>query len=286
MDEKQKLADAVQSDVKRGSGNLLAAARKQQGKTVEEIAGELNLSVTQIRTIESDQSEGLPEPTYVRGYIRSYARLLNLDADHILEHYLNPNWQKGARLDDMPRDIGSAEDDHGDGFFTPFKLIVLLLLAAGTAYLFASGKLNEFGVTGSNNASPAKLSASVNPGNQTSGTAVASGNSIGDSGDDELSRVDDTPSVEVETPQSSGDNTLSLSFSDTSWIDIRDGNGERMAYKSYSQGEVLSVSSATNMSVFIGNAKAVSADLNGNSYDISKYREGVFARFTIGSTEE
>jgi cytoskeleton protein RodZ len=289
MDDKNKLADDVQTEIKRGSGSILTAARKLQNKTVEEIADELNLSVTQIRTIESDQSEGLPEPTYVRGYIRSYARLLGLDADEVLEHYLNPNWQKGARLDDMPRDIGSADESRSGGFFTPLKLVVLLLIAGLIAYLLLSGKLNDLMSSGNQSASTSSSSTSNSAPTQAVNNSVdnaasnvggevteaipeATGENEGEAGPDN-------------SPASSNENSLSLNYSDTSWVDIRDANGERLAYKSYAKGEVLTVSSETQMSIFIGNAKAVSADLNGQAYDISQYREGVFARFTIGESQ-
>lgn len=292
MDDKNKLVDDVQAEVKRGSGSLLATARKQQDKTVEEIADQLNLSVTQIRTIESDQSEGLPEPTYVRGYIRSYARLLNLNPDEVLEHYLNPNWQKGARLDDMPRDIGSADEDRRGGFFTPAKLLIALILAACIAYLFFSGKFNELATSRSPStvSTPAVVNTPVvaSPGAESVDQAVVSPQLQSSESDSLLNEPGDNNELIVEAAQVVVEpvgNTLSLNFSDTSWVDIRDSNGERLAYKSYAQGEVLSVSSTTKMSVFIGNAKAVSADLNGEAYDISQFREGVFARFSIGSND-
>lgn len=289
MDDKNKAVDDVQPETKRGSGSILAASRKQQKRTVEEIADELNLSVTQIRTIELDQSEGLPEPTYVRGYIRSYARLLNLDVDDVLEHYLNPNWQKGARLDDMPRDIGSADDNQRSGFFTPFKVIVILLILSVLGYLSFSGKLSSLlSSTGSLNATTQPVAS--NSVAQVSEPEVVLNNprippvsDVSDNADIQQDDVIDDDAVE--TVDGPAENILGLNFSDTSWVDIRDGNGERLAYKSYAQGEVLNVSSVTPMSVFIGNAKAVSADLNGQPYDISQYREGVFARFTIDGSE-
>lgn len=291
MDEKNKLTDDVQVDTKRGSGSLLAAARKSQNKTVEEIAHELNLSVTQIRTIESDQSEGLPEPTYVRGYIRSYARLLGLEADEILEHYLNPNWQKGARLDDMPRDIGSADDGRKKGFLSPFKLVALLLIIAFIAFLLFSGKMNDFLGTSNFSANQTDNPSSSVDQNDPNPEALAgqpaasqTSESAANQDPEQLSptNADETASGASSSP---AENVLQLIFTDTSWVDIRDGNGERLAYKSYAQGEDLVVSSKTGLSVFIGNAKAVSATLNGENYDISQYREGVFARFTIAETE-
>lgn len=279
MDDKKKLEDEVQVAPKQGSGSLLAAARKQQNRTVEEIADALNLSATQIRTIELDQSEGLPEATYVRGYIRSYARLLGLNEDEVLDHYLNPNWQKGTRLDEMPRGIGSANENEPRGFFTPGKIVLIIILAAALGFLWFTGQLGGL---------------RVQPITTISSPAVSNTAQVLEQSSDQLDQLqDDTsadqPSAVSDPANDQGsaesdpvENRLSLSFTDTSWVDIRDGDGNRLAYKSYAQGEDLSVSATTKMSVFIGNAKAVSAIFNGQPYDISQYREGVFARFTVG----
>ncbi|MFT4630835.1 MAG: cytoskeleton protein RodZ, partial [Dinoroseobacter sp.] len=90
MEDKQKQSDVPSLDLQHGSGSMLATARKKQQKTIKEIADELNLSVTQVKLIELDQTDGLPEPTYVRGYIRGYAKLLGLNPDEVLQNYLNP----------------------------------------------------------------------------------------------------------------------------------------------------------------------------------------------------
>lgn len=283
MDDKKKLEDEVQELPKVGSGSLLAAARKQQNRTVEEIADELNLSVTQIRTIELDQSEGLPEPTYVRGYIRSYARLLGMNVDEVLEHYLNPNWQKGTRLDDMPRDIGSANETKKSSFFTPGKIVALIVILSVLAFLWFTGKLD--GLSGNQSANPVATVAAT-PTTDASSTNSASPqvpvNTAVSDGELDLAEA---PSIQEQVTSEAAEqveNSLSLSFSDTSWVDIRDQEGNRLAYKSYAEGEDFTVTSATAMKVFIGNAKAVSAQFNGQPYDISQYREGVFARFEVG----
>jgi len=282
VDDKKKLEEEIQEAPKRGSGSLLAAARKQQNRTVEEIADELNLSATQIRTIELDQSEGLPEPTYVRGYIRSYARLLGLNVEEVLDHYLNPNWQKGTRLDDMPRGIGSASESDSNGFFTPGKVVIFIVFIAIVGFLWFSGKLD--GLLNRQTTTLVTPAATVVEANSSSVSSTVEESqpteslTITDSEQPESNPVNDADNEIASTPE----NQLNLTFTDTSWVDIRDGDGNRLAYKSYAQGEDLSVSAVTPMSVFIGNAKAVSATLNGASYDISQYREGVYARFTIG----
>lgn len=318
MEDKNKLTDEVPKNPQKGSGSMLAAARKQQNRSVEEIADELNLSVTQIRTIELDQSEGLPEPTYVRGYIRSYAKLLGLDAARVLDNYLNPNWQKGSRLDEMPRGIGSASESDRSGFFSPAKVVAVLVLLSIVGFLWLTGNLDGlFGddqtrtvstqnsqVASSRSAEslqavtiPAAtvndLATVTNPEQTANEAGSVDTNSVepitgvpetGSIPGDPSAVVGDTPASEAlaeNISPASSVHELTLNFSDTCWVDIRDSDDKRIAFKSYTKGEVLNVSSDIRLNVFLGNAKVVTAIYNGQDYDLSPYREGVFARFSL-----
>lgn len=285
-DSKQHNKEEIQvlgsSELSPGSGSMLADARKKQQRTVEEIASELNLSVTQIRTIELDQSEGLPEPTYVRGYIRSYASLLGLNPELVLENYKNPNWQKSANLDDMPRGIGSAEMAEPNRFFTTGKIIGLLVAAGIAAFLWYSGLFSDWlsrdGLTSqatatkpitndeaSNSSPDTSIVESTNAESPVTGAVVDGGDST----------------VKPRANDGSLTNEMVLSFSATSWVDIRDSNDKRLAYKSYTRGEELIIPIENRISVFIGNAEGVNVQYNGEPYDISGYREGVYAKFAM-----
>ena len=68
-------------------GQYLAYQREKQGVTVEDIASKLHLAVSIIHAIEEDDYDKLPELVYVRGYIRSYCRLLNMDPIPVLDMY-------------------------------------------------------------------------------------------------------------------------------------------------------------------------------------------------------
>jgi len=52
--------------------------------SIEDVAAELKLSHFQIQALEDDDWATLPGTTYARGYLRSYARLLGLDAERLL----------------------------------------------------------------------------------------------------------------------------------------------------------------------------------------------------------
>lgn len=65
-------------------GAQLAAYRKEQGWTIEQVASQLNLAPRQIQAIENDDHRALPGMAIVRGFIRAYAKLLKVDAAPLL----------------------------------------------------------------------------------------------------------------------------------------------------------------------------------------------------------
>ena len=53
----------------------------------QQVADTLRLPTAVVRTLEANGFQSLPAPAYARGYVRAYARLLELDADALLgEH--------------------------------------------------------------------------------------------------------------------------------------------------------------------------------------------------------
>jgi cytoskeleton protein RodZ len=67
------------------AGARLAACRKEHGWTVEQVASQLNLAPRQIVALEHDDYPALPGMPIVRGFIRSYAKLLKIDSAPLLE---------------------------------------------------------------------------------------------------------------------------------------------------------------------------------------------------------
>ncbi len=70
-----------------GPGSRLAQAREDRGLSVEQAARALHLPPRHIQALEADDYEKLPGPTYVRGYLRSYAQFLELPTDEIIASY-------------------------------------------------------------------------------------------------------------------------------------------------------------------------------------------------------
>lgn len=69
-------------------GLSLVRARQEKNLTQEEVAARLHLSANQIRLLEDNDYEDLPEATYVKGYIRNYAKLLGIDSVVLIAAYL------------------------------------------------------------------------------------------------------------------------------------------------------------------------------------------------------
>jgi cytoskeleton protein RodZ len=70
-----------------GLGGRLVAAREAQGLTLAVVANKLRLSAAILQALESDRYEDLPEPIFVRGYLRAYARLLEMDQKVLVAEY-------------------------------------------------------------------------------------------------------------------------------------------------------------------------------------------------------
>jgi cytoskeleton protein RodZ len=62
-------------------GSELATARAAQGLSLSDISSQLRISVKYLEFLENGEREKLPGATYVLGFIRSYAKYLDLEAD-------------------------------------------------------------------------------------------------------------------------------------------------------------------------------------------------------------
>jgi cytoskeleton protein RodZ len=60
-------------------GATLRTAREEQERSLESVAADLHLQLEIVRAIETGDEGKLPAATFLRGYVRSYARLLSLD---------------------------------------------------------------------------------------------------------------------------------------------------------------------------------------------------------------
>ena len=70
-----------------GPGARLRQAREAANRGIGEISAALHLDPKMVEALEADSFDRLPPPTFVRGYLKGYARLLGLPPGPILEVY-------------------------------------------------------------------------------------------------------------------------------------------------------------------------------------------------------
>jgi cytoskeletal protein RodZ len=68
-------------------GAMLRTARIQHNLKIKQVTKELRLCSRIVTAMENDDQAALPEPIFVQGYLRSYARLVGLSADDIVSRY-------------------------------------------------------------------------------------------------------------------------------------------------------------------------------------------------------
>jgi cytoskeleton protein RodZ len=90
------------SDASLSVGAQLAREREAQGLSVADVANRLKLTPKQINALENDQFDSLG-PVFSRGFVRNYARLLQLDVQVLLDAMQAP----GTAAEDL-----TIRDEH------------------------------------------------------------------------------------------------------------------------------------------------------------------------------
>lgn len=113
-------------------GEVFLAARKAKSLTQQDVSNTLRLSMKQIEALETNDFSALPEPMITRGFIRNYARLLEVDAEPLLESY------KASVPDSSPKAlsvqssmhqvVSNKEDDSWKKYLVASALVLVGLL--------------------------------------------------------------------------------------------------------------------------------------------------------------
>ncbi|MGB8337429.1 MAG: RodZ domain-containing protein [Burkholderiales bacterium] len=136
-------------DIGATAGATLAAARRKANMSVAEVATQLRRGVNQVEALEADDYPRLPGATFVRGLIRNYAKLVNIDAEPVIKSY-----EAAVPREAVPK-IG-LESSHirfqgaGHGIVMPqiktptpgvIGMVAVGLLAAGALWFFSGDRL-------------------------------------------------------------------------------------------------------------------------------------------------
>jgi cytoskeletal protein RodZ len=83
-----EVPEKTQSTTESGEiGALLKQTRLQRGISLEDVSRQTFIKLHYLYALEEGQIEQLPAPVYTSGYIRQYARLLNLEEAALIRQY-------------------------------------------------------------------------------------------------------------------------------------------------------------------------------------------------------
>lgn len=86
MSEQNEVAEIIASKVE-GFGYRLMSAREQKKLSISDVAADLRLDERIVRALEQQDYNQLPQPAYVCGYIRNYAKMLGIFPEPLVESY-------------------------------------------------------------------------------------------------------------------------------------------------------------------------------------------------------
>jgi cytoskeleton protein RodZ len=121
-------------------GRALHDARRARKLEIVRIANELRLPPATIDALERDDFEHLPSPVFVSGYIRTYARLLELDPEPLIARFreLHPEAEALPRVAPRASRSSRTTQQPGSGTAPILLTLVLLVAIAAGSYLWFS----------------------------------------------------------------------------------------------------------------------------------------------------
>lgn len=298
--------NTVSGDTTSGStgapGEMLRAARERAGLTQDDIAAKLKLAPRQIAAIESGDWDSLPERTFTRGFMRSYARIVGLDPAIVGLDRSPSQPNAGGELKPTPAAIGEIAMDierNSRPMIARWAVPLLLIavLVAGVAY-FQWGEL--LGIGGSIAAKsaatkPAAVTAPTEAPTPTLTPPLSSGSVIttptaSPSIVANNAATPPTPAVDTAAtatsaapaallPAVAGEKRITITFRGKSWTEVR-SKGD-VIYSEASLPGTREFNGVPPLSFIIGNASNVSLSIDGKPYDMSQITRNDVARFRI-----
>jgi cytoskeleton protein RodZ len=94
-----KQPDEVILEIFREVGHILAEAREEKNLTIWQVAAQIHIRQQYLADLEEGRLHGLPGRVYILGFIRTYARLLDLDGEELV--------RRVSTLPNLPNYTGS-----------------------------------------------------------------------------------------------------------------------------------------------------------------------------------
>lgn len=245
-------------------GALLSQARKQKGLSVGEVAERLKLPARQIEAMESGSYKGLPEAVFIKGFLSSYARLLELDESEF-KQYLQQIFPSGQRYStsDSSKVLSSELDfqDKPQRRHFPRWLIALLVLIIIGAVVYAWQSKST-----SENAKQAATASQEVSAQTASISDIAASNIrvVPMPASEQVSSTASTTVISASQPQEANTKTnasepvaadseaLLIKLENKSWLQVSDKNGKVLISQVVDAGSTQQFSGSAPYKVIIG----------------------------------
>ena len=278
-----------------GPGSRLKSAREAAGLSLDQVAQQLKLAPRQVRALEDEDFAQLPGRTFARGFVRNYARLLNLNGDNLLSMLpdaahapaleapaLQPT---GAMIAELP--TASTPKTSFTRWLIPLVLVGLIVGAA--AYEWYRGALSPQrdvpppAQQEPLHATPAPPTSGKDLPNPLAADKPAreAAPMVGD-GSAAVAAAPVAPAPLLSSaPAAALPAVLRLGYRGPSWTEIRDRDGQVLIARLVAAGSEQAINGAPPFDIVIGNAHEVTLVYRGNSVDLSRYTRQNVARLRL-----
>ncbi len=221
-------------------------ARLEAGQSIEAVAQQLNLQPDLVEALEANDFSRFNALVFVRGHLRSYARLLNLDDESVLAA-LDQQRQPRAAVTSMP-----AAQRPLSKWRLPAALLAALLLWAAVVWLLQPRVHVDVNVQ--------ELPTLVDPLPLDAVTPLGAAL---------LQRAGgEKPVAEAQQPVAA---RLTLSFSDDCWVQVKNYAGDVLLAGVQPKGQTVTLTALGPLDVVLAYWPAVALSYNGQPLELHKY---------------
>lgn len=257
-------------------GERLRQARLLKNREIKDIATELNISERLLTAIEADDYKSLPEPAFIRGYLRGYGRLLGLDSDTLIAQFNEiytsaTGLSSNHSLENSPlQQLANLKTRSRKSnrwmwwLLVPVALIILFLLLTPLVKKVIGPSTSD-----ADTAQTVVL-------NENSQYAAPTMNSP-------LPSVTSTPLAPlppVATTQSATDQ-LVLTLTKSSDVNVQDSTGKILVSGTQGTETPLTLTGSSPFSITLSDAASVKLSLNSEQIDLSPYTVDGHASFRL-----
>lgn len=278
-------------------GPSLKQAREARGLSVEDVASHLRLSVRQIHALENDEFSALPEATITRGFIRNYARLLEISSEPLLESYraYSPAGTPKAITIQSANILISGGDRRPWLAYILASVVIAALLGAWLLYFEhpqnpqAEQEEQAAPVAAEQEpqtvTEPLPIAALPAAERETPPADEVQGQQSTAPANPQPTEVVAAPAPNAVTvaPQAPSKDlsTVSMRFAEQSWVSVVDRDNKEILNKNKPAGSDELVEGRKPLKLVIGNAAGTTLAFNGKAIDLAPHTKLNVARLTL-----